>query len=302
MSLKLEDQYLERKRKLLESHLSDYKRIVVSYLKEGIEYSYFDKETNSHYATKLDDFNKANEKYIQLLNIFNQLKERFNKNPFNKVINGEDFKNHLSKHKFSKGDFITAYARHKAIEGIKYDHINNSACIKLIFEVYYDDKLKSKINIFDLPIFLKKDDHKIKETENKLHNILYPQPKVHELYPLILFNVEFTLRDVATLIILMSGYYNIRPKHKSELLDIARMIFGDISLEMIYNTPNNKSRLYDYISQGKGLFIENKYDYRKTKYKIYDTLSYEETNKFDRFKTYIKEKDLKGFKDLIDRK
>ena len=297
-----EQKYLDKKKELLVLHILDYKKMVSRYLSEGIRHYDFDNDTKTSYEDELEKFNTDNSVYIDLLKIFNQLMRRYAKNSFNTSIKSEGFTDALLNTKLSEPAFVTYYATQKAIEEMMQVHRSNKNNTELIFSIFYNDDLKKKINILDLPIYRDEDYNEINRINIKLTNILHPKPKKQELYPLSLFGVKLTVREVATLIIFMKSHYNIKPDKKSDLLEIAYLVFGDINLELKLNTPTNNSALYDFITYGKGLFVDDKYDYSTAKSKIINALGYEETTKFKRFKSYIKKHDLKGFKSLIKEK
>jgi hypothetical protein len=302
MKLNPEKKFLEHKQELLKLQLNDYKKLVIEYLNDGIYWDYFYNETTELYSDKLKEFEEANGTYLYLLEVFKNIEGRYAIGAFNKVIGNDKFKQALINSKISEDEFIRLYATNKSIIDISSVHLKNKNNTSLIFNIYYNDDLKNRISILKLPIFLKEDSEKIVKTNNKLKNILYPQTKKQELYPLTLLGVEFTVREVATFIIFISNYYNIKPKHKSELLDIAYLVFGDINLELKSNITTNNSALYDFITYGKGLFVDGKYDYSVAKSKILEALSYKETTKFKRIKSYIRKNGLEEFKSLIKKK
>ena len=295
-------QFSDIKNKLFNLWLSAYKKKIITYLKEGDDSNFFDREISDFYNMQYNTVIKSNPKYPELKRIFIEIQDRKAIDKFNKAIRSGRFHDEINNKGISEDEFINLHAEITNIEDIKYVHIMNRDIVKSIFSIYYKSETRYRIDLKKLPIFNGRDNNNIQETENKLNKILHPQQKKQELYPLSLFDIQLTVREVATLIIFMCGHYNIKPQKKSHLLEIAYLIFGDINLELLMNTPTNNSSLYDFIVYGKGLFVKDKYKYATAKSKIIKAISYEENKKFILFKSYIENHDLNDFKRLIKEK
>ena len=292
-----EEHFNEIFQNLFKLSLIDYKKMIINYLKEGDSWTVFNKEVLKLYDDEYNNFHKSNLKFIDLMRLFRKLKDRKDINKFNKAISSNKFEDELGLSPFAKSEFIKLYSQLTSLETMKIVHSENRYIVRDIFSIYYDKDKKHKIDILNLPIFHGSDSENIKKTKNKLEIILFPKPKKQNLYPLHLFGVEYSSREVATLVIFMQNFYNIKPKHKTDLVNIAYIIFGDINQDLQLNRKKNSSALNDFI-RGDRLFTD--YNFDETKKKIIKSLKYKGNTQFKSFISYIESQDLISFKNLIE--